>query len=458
MIWSPELEETHRDLSETDLLFRRFVSQDPESLSRSSFKALDVPSPLLKYKLQSWPTFVGPEKVREIERASVGMSSLIRGIPERVFGGDPRRVAEHYGTDPLSTELLLSPPNGIDSAVSRGDFVDTPQGLKCVEFNMSAHLGGWETSILAGIQVNLSPIRRFLRQHGVTVTFRNTVREIFRHVAREAERQGLTAEGELNVAVVMPVLSAQDVAMISPYLDGEYRPALEEHGLRGRAFLCDYSQLSERLGRLYYGALKVGAVVERSSTHENRMAFNCFKAGALCFFNSPVAMLLGDKRNLALLSELEGSPIFSDEERAILERHLPWTRRVERGEATYRGERISLLDFISSRRESLVLKKARSLGGADVLIGRFTSQEEWETVLAREATGNDWIVQEYVESRPYLFQNDEHGCSPHDAVWGPFVFGNTYAGAFLRLQPKRLLGIVNLTRGATEGVLLEVAR
>jgi hypothetical protein len=170
-----------------------------------------------------------------------------------------------------------------------------------------------------------------------------------------------------------------------------------------------------------------------------------------------VSRFLSDKRNLALLSEREGSPVFDDEERALLERHLPWTRRVENGEAIYRGERVSLLDFVSSRRESLVLKKARSRAGSDVVIGRFTSQEEWDRVLARGAAGNDWIVQDYVESRPYLYQNDEHGCSPHDVVWGPFVFGRTYSGTILRLQPKQLLGIVNLVRGATEGVLFEVA-
>ncbi|HYG65661.1 MAG TPA: hypothetical protein VEL74_23965, partial [Thermoanaerobaculia bacterium] len=173
-------------------------------------------------------------------------------------------------------------------------------------------------------------------------------------------------------------------------------------------------------------------------------------------FNSPVAMLLGDKRNLALLSERADSPVFSEEERQILRDHLPWTRRVESTETTFQGERVPLLDFISSHREDLVLKKGRSLAGQDVFIGRFTSQDEWDKVLGEVAPQRDWIVQAFAESRPYLFQNDEYGCSPHDAVWGPFVFGKTYAGAILRLQPKRLLGIVNLTRGATEGVLLEV--
>ena len=68
----------------------------------------------------------------------------------------------------------------------------------------------------------------------------------------------------------------------------------------------------------------------------------------------------------------------------------------------------------------------------------------------------DWVVQEYIQSRPYLFQAGRYGCSPHDVVWGPFVFGSTYAGTILRVQPKSIDGIVNLSRGATEGILLEL--
>jgi hypothetical protein len=93
-----------------------------------------------------------------------------------------------------------------------------------------------------------------------------------------------------------------------------------------------------------------------------------------------------------------------------------------------------------------------------VVLGRFTSPEEWEAVVRSALASGDWVVQEYVESLPYLFQDGEQGCSPHDVVWGPFVFGATYAGAILRVQPKALEGIVNLTRGASEGILLEVER
>lgn len=104
----------------------------------------------------------------------------------------------------------------------------------------------------------------------------------------------------------------------------------------------------------------------------------------------------------------------------------------------------------------MVLKKARSLAGAHVVLGRFSTPQEWDARILEALRTGAWVAQEYVESDPYLFQNEDRGCCPHDAVWGPFVFGSIYAGTILRVQPKEWKGIVNLTRGATEGILLEV--
>ncbi len=57
---------------------------------------------------------------------------------------------------------------------------------------------------------------------------------------------------------------------------------------------------------------------------------------------------------------------------------------------------------------------------------------------------------------PYLFQCGEQGCDVHDVIWGPFYLGQSYGGAILRMQPRKLAGPVNLSRVATEGIIFEV--
>src|SRR5687768_14659104 len=145
----------HAGLSSVDLRFRDFASNDPECLSRSTFAELDRKNSLFKYKLQSWPVFVDHSQIRELARISIGLSSLIRSLPERVFGGDPERIASYFGLTQDFVQLLIMPPNGIPGLLSRGDFIHTGEGFQLVEFNMTSNLGGWETGLLAGLLLRI---------------------------------------------------------------------------------------------------------------------------------------------------------------------------------------------------------------------------------------------------------------------------------------------------------------
>jgi hypothetical protein len=69
-----------------------------------------------------------------------------------------------------------------------------------------------------------------------------------------------------------------------------------------------------------------------------------------------------------------------------------------------------------------------------------------------------WIVQEHVESRPYLYP-PRPGAEPvpQTVIWGLFCAGWQYAGGWLRMLPQGTGdGIVNSSRGAAEGGILEV--
>ncbi len=180
------------------------------------------------------------------------------------------------------------------------------------------------------------------------------------------------------------------------------------------------------------------------------------KSGKLHTYNGPTTFLLGDKRNLAILSQLGSSDLFDAQEQSIIERHIPWTRRVITEETDFDGQTVTLPEFLLAEREKMVIKKSLSAGGSDVFIGRFTPPEEWKERVEAATASGDWVAQEEVRSLPFLYQNGDYGCSPHDVVWGPFVFGSTYGGTIVRAQPREWKGIVNLSRGATEGAIFEL--
>jgi hypothetical protein len=69
----------------------------------------------------------------------------------------------------------------------------------------------------------------------------------------------------------------------------------------------------------------------------------------------------------------------------------------------------------------------------------------------------NWLVQEYVKSYSYLYQEGEYGCAEHIAAWGVFVFGSRFGGLWIRVLPaENKKGVINSGQGAEESVVLEI--
>lgn len=86
---------------------------------------------------------------------------------------------------------------------------------------------------------------------------------------------------------------------------------------------------------------------------------------------------------------------FSNEERALFHRHVPWTRRVfERRTTLADGRDGELLPFVRDGREGLVLKPNRAFGGTGVVVGPGVTSAEWDAALALAVSQpREWVVQ-----------------------------------------------------------------
>jgi hypothetical protein len=166
---------------------------------------------------------------------------------------------------------------------------------------------------------------------------------------------------------------------------------------------------------------------------------------------------MSNKLNIALMSENQDSDIFTLEERETIKKYIPWTRKVKYGQTTYNNQKIKLEDFILSNREQLVLKPGAGLGGVDVHLGYNTPENQWQQVVERAFRERDWVVQERIDSYPFLYQYGKGGYAEHNVNWGAFLFGTRYGGSWLRILPKAdPEGVINVTQGAEVGVLFEV--
>jgi hypothetical protein len=455
---SEEVRATHAALSPAALDFLSYVAADPETRARP-LPLPKLPPWVRVYPMQAWPILLGAARTRQIEEDMAGVLRLVKSIPERVFGNDAKRLDLYYRLgDERTTALRFAPPTGLAGAITRCDFLDTPSGPKVVEVNSGPTAGGWEMRFLAEHYRRAPVLARFFAERGLEPVARDSWSVFFRHLAEEVRSVQDIPEGEINVALVTPETDTSLLVGVAHFTQA-YREALSGLGLTGRILAASYPGAFAVEGgtRLTLEGLRVHALIESTSQDTPDDVYRCFKAGELLLYNGPLSRVLGDKRNLALLSEHAESGLFSAEERTLIARCIPWSRAVEDRAVTWQGDEAPLLDLLRRERLRFVLKPGTGLNGNHVMVGPRVAPEVWEQTLARAAAEGTWVAQEAVTSRPYLGQAGEMGAVPHEVVWGIFCFGERYGGGFLRMMPCGTGdGVINSARGAVEGLLFEV--
>jgi hypothetical protein len=451
-----EAGETFRGLSRAAESFLAFTQRYPGLAWELDSTAVTIPDwlpPEHSSTLQPWPTFVGGEKLHEVQRATLEVTRLVKSVPEKVFGGNAKEISRFFGIgDEALMALLLVPPNGIDEGFARCDLIDSAEGFKCLEVNASARIGGWDVRLWADLYRRTPRIAEFLAEQGLEISYVDTLEVMFSHIVRHSTQRGLGREGSLNIAVVVNAEVAQVNTRGEGHFNEAFTKVLDKHGLEGRVWIGSYHDLRVVGGLPYHrSGARIHAVVEYTDVVTPTEIFRCFKAGTVSLYGGPVSQIIADKRNLALLSELQDSSLFDAEDRSLIRAHVPWSRLVLPGTGHGR-EAAPTYDELLAGRERLVLKRGMSFKGQDVIIGPRTSPQDWEKALQRAVAEGCWMVQEHVTSRPYLYYHRERGPSPHEVVWGTFCFGSTYGGEFLRMMAEGLgEGIVSFAHGATKG-------
>ncbi|MBI0293370.1 hypothetical protein JBE04_02405 [Streptomyces sp. PRKS01-29] len=169
--------------------------------------------------------------------------------------------------------------------------------------------------------------------------------------------------------------------------------------------------------------------------------------------------LLANKKVLGWLSE--GRPWMDEEDRALVQRYLPWTRIATDAKVVGpEGLPVRLPHLLKEDRESFVLKRAVGMMGRGVLIGRDTGREQWERAVDQAVATGAHIVQEFVEPAAYPLRiSDEQGDGSQWAevalVLSPCLIGGRPAGCYGRYLTSGLPGVIGEpSSGAMENVIL----
>lgn len=398
-------------------------------------------NPLRSYRLHPWPVFLCPRELRALEDTSVGLVKLIASLPQRLFQNDASRLYSFYGiVGEWWMALAMAEPNGISAALYRPDFLETERGFRCVEVN-GGNPGGWLVSSLAPLYLRSPGVTRLLERERVELRWHNTTRTLFAHLI--GQMRGLPtfrADEACHVGITVDPDDERDLSgaareMCRQEYQAAWREVVGTPDAGGDVIFLPWRELEFRRGFVFHRGRKLSALVEDAveGGATERLALRSFKAGRVHVTKGPATMILGDKRNLALLSEAMASGPFDASERRLIASAVPWTRCVADREVDFHDTRVRLPELLVNHRARLVLKRASSHDGEQVFLGAFMSDVRWSEAVRAALAEGGWIVQEHLESRVRLLPGPGRRSLPHHIVYGLFVVGGRPAGGLLRV-------------------------
>ena len=202
---------------------------------------------------------------------------------------------------------------------------------------------------------------------------------------------------------------------------------------------------------LSHGGLKIDIIYRRVVSHEyvERLKevgamTRAFKDHNVCVVGSFRSDVAFNKKTFGVLQNPEFSRFFTEEERELVSKHVPWTHALEDVEGDYHGERGNVLDLVREHKDELVLKPSDLYGGKGVYFGIQADSDEWERMVQNEL-GKDYIVQEFITipSMPIGVWNKELRMETRLIHLGEYVFGGKFCGFYCRAADRPVLNRVS---------------
>ncbi len=389
------------------------------------------------------PHFYLPEQWDFLKRETEVLLGAFAKAHHACFADDALRA--QLDLEPYEEELFRL-DIGYDAPwnTSRLDSFYDPDArrLKFVEYNAETPAGMGYVDQLAEAFLSLGVMYRFeahyhVRSFTLVRGLLATLLDAYRQWAGKARPE------KPQIAIIdwaeVPTLNEHHII----------REAFEARGFK--AILADPRSLEFRGGKLYAGDFAVDLIYKRVLCSElvQRMGMknaviDALRARAACMMNAFSAKLMAKKASFALLSDEQNAHLFSPPERAAIEAHIPWTRRISERKTTFHAEPIDLVPFVAANKHRLVLKPNDEYGGKGVTIGWEASDEEWAATI-KTALTTPYVVQERVdaayEDYPSFVEGKLHiGQRLVDA--DPYIHhGKTVSGGLTRLSSVALLNV-----------------
>lgn len=388
------------------------------------------------------PVMVDDAEFRAFGRDLARVFELVTSLPRRCFDGDHDRFRAALRIDERRGAVMRrllgdsAPP-----LYGRADTYYDGSSFKLLEFNIGSALGGLDmVGALPAAYLGVPAFAEFAAEHGLRhLDIGADIADALRVAGKAA------ATGEPVVAVL------EGPGGMAIY--GHKRRAIAEllagHGLECR--VGEIGDLRFHAGKPHLDGTPVDVILryyalDEMLAHPDGEAlmepvFRAHEEGAVVLWTP--SNMFGNKGTLAMLSEFaEDDSLFSAQERAVVDRVLPWCRVLGRPGA---GPDAELIEECVRRQEQLVFKPTGLFGGKGVLIGREVDPATWRDALTESARVGCLVQEIVLPNKEPMIDPDTGARSEWYALWAAFMTPAGLSGGGIRAVPPGGSGVITMT-------------
>ena len=408
-----------------------------------------------QYSLSPWPIFINQNIVKDFEHFIRNFPAIVYKAINLFFKNDTEAFSRYLNEPAIVHQLLSDHKPDVRDLCLRHDIIFADNQFKLIEVNAGSTIGGWQHDWLTEVYQEYLEQAEFKNLE--CLKYRPVSIAMLAAAADSIVRlKGNTSNGNL--------LLFDTEGKMGRHLQGLYETVKPASIAEGKIYhFNDFEQLKfDANENVVFDGKIMDAVmltlpedVAIPHKHYLRLVSSHLKK-RIVFPDSPFQSIVGNKLILALLHEESVLSMLDSTEREIVTHHVPWTVKLEKNTIIWKQQKTDLKSLLLENKDLFVLKKAKSFQGRDVIVGKFTQQEDWCQSVEQFKSDGDWLVQAYCKPDQVQLCNPSVGINGHELVWGIFDFNSSYQGAFVRAMPnKKHDAIINSANGATEFTVFE---
>jgi len=388
------------------------------------------------------PHFVTETDFARIKRVCETIWSAIQKVKDAAV--EDENLITELGLTETERELVsINPGYREVSPTARLDSFLTDEAYSFVELNGESPAGIAYADAAYDIFSELPVMRRFNERYNVRPLYgRHLMLDVL--LRAHAEYLGRKPDHAPSIAIVdlKDRPTVKEFELFKEFFESKGHPSI----------ICSPDELEWTNNRLRAGDFEIDIVYKRLLVNEyipviqeSPALLDAYRAGAICMVNSFRSKLVHKKALFAVLTDERHARLFTEEERAAIRAHVPWTRHVRPGKSQYHDKQIDLLDFISKTSDRLVLKPNDDYGGHGIYIGWNTDEISWEEGIRAALANGDYLVQERVptarEVFPALQEDGSIEFAEQLVDLDPLLFYGKVGSAFTRLSFTELANV-----------------